>query len=83
MPGSGWNCHAVRQDARREIISIRFFEDFTELHGDRCFGDDGAVIGGIATLSRYSGYSHRTAEGEKYQGKYPLQFWYGISGRLS
>ncbi len=51
VPGSGWNCHAVRQDARREIISIRFFEDFTELHGDRCFGDDGAVIGGIATLS--------------------------------
>ena len=28
----------------------RIFEDFTELHGDRCFGDDGAVIGGIATL---------------------------------
>ena len=51
MPGSGWNCHAVRQDARREIISIRFLKIFTELHGDRCFGDDGAVIGGIATLS--------------------------------
>ena len=29
----------------------QIFEDFTELHGDRCFGDDGAVIGGIATLS--------------------------------
>ena len=28
----------------------QIFEDFTELHGDRCFGDDGAVIGGIATL---------------------------------
>ena len=26
----------------------QIFEDFTELHGDRCFGDDGAVIGGIA-----------------------------------
>ncbi len=24
------------------------FEDFIELHGDRCFADDGAVIGGIA-----------------------------------
>jgi acetyl-CoA carboxylase carboxyl transferase subunit beta len=24
------------------------FEDFTELHGDRCFGDDQAIIGGIA-----------------------------------
>ena len=26
VPGSGWNCHAVRQDARREIISIRFLK---------------------------------------------------------
>ena len=25
-------------------------EDFTELHGDRLFGDDGALIGGFATL---------------------------------
>ncbi len=24
------------------------FDDFIELHGDRCFGDDGAVVGGIA-----------------------------------
>ena len=26
----------------------RLFEHFTELHGDRCFGDDGAVVGGLA-----------------------------------
>jgi len=26
------------------------FTDFIELHGDRCFGDDSAVIGGIAML---------------------------------
>lgn len=24
------------------------FDDFMELHGDRCFGDDGAIVGGIA-----------------------------------
>ena len=28
----------------------RIFEDFTELHGDRYFGDDPAVIGGLAFL---------------------------------
>lgn len=28
----------------------RLFTDFTELHGDRCLGDDSAVIGGIAFL---------------------------------
>lgn len=27
------------------------FENFTELHGDRRFADDGAIIGGIATLN--------------------------------
>lgn len=26
----------------------RLFEDFTELHGDRLFGDDHAIVGGIA-----------------------------------
>lgn len=27
------------------------FEDFIELHGDRCFGDDAAVVGGIAKFN--------------------------------
>ena len=26
------------------------FEDFTEFHGDRCFGDDASVVGGIASF---------------------------------
>ncbi len=29
----------------------RIFEDFRELHGDRCFGDDHALIGGLAMLN--------------------------------
>jgi len=29
---------------------IRVFTDFQELHGDRCFADDHAIIGGIARL---------------------------------
>jgi acetyl-CoA carboxylase carboxyl transferase subunit alpha len=28
----------------------KVFSDFYELHGDRCFGDDAAVIGGVAYL---------------------------------
>ena len=28
------------------------FSEFTELHGDRCFSDDQAIIGGIARLGR-------------------------------
>lgn len=29
----------------------RIFSDFRELHGDRCFGDDHALIGGLALLN--------------------------------
>jgi len=28
----------------------RIFEDFRELHGDRCFSDDPAIVGGLARL---------------------------------
>lgn len=28
----------------------RIFSSFTELHGDRCYGDDSAILGGIADL---------------------------------
>jgi len=28
----------------------RIFDDFTELHGDRAYGDDAAIVGGIAFL---------------------------------
>ncbi len=28
----------------------KIFPDFYELHGDRCFGDDAAIVGGIATF---------------------------------
>jgi acetyl-CoA carboxylase carboxyl transferase subunit alpha len=28
----------------------RIADDFIELHGDRCFGDDTAVVGGLATI---------------------------------
>lgn len=27
------------------------FDDFTELHGDRAYGDDSAIVGGIATIA--------------------------------
>ena len=32
----------------------RIFSDWEELHGDRHFGDDSAIVGGIARLDRKS-----------------------------
>lgn len=39
-----------RATAADYMLSGAIFTDFCELHGDRCFGDDHAVIGGIALL---------------------------------
>ena len=33
---------------------LEFFKDFTPLAGDRCFGDDQAIIGGIGRLREHS-----------------------------
>lgn len=32
----------------------RIFDDFVELHGDRCFGDDASIVGGIGMLNGIS-----------------------------
>ena len=42
----------VRSGERPTVLPIaeQVFDDFVELHGDRYFGDDGAVVGGIARL---------------------------------
>ena len=48
---TAWERVNLSRDPKRptakDYIDI-LFDDFTELHGDRCFGDDGAVIGGTA-----------------------------------
>lgn len=41
--------HKQRPTGQYYIENI--FKDFIELHGDRCFGDDKAVIGGIASIN--------------------------------
>lgn len=51
---SAWDRVALaRQLERPKALDYieNIFEDFIELHGDRNFGDDKAIIGGIATLN--------------------------------
>ena len=53
---SRWQRVQLARHPRRpyplDIIKI-ITEDFIELHGDRCFGDDKAVVTGIARLADY------------------------------
>lgn len=52
---TAWECielvrHPQRPTARDYIPLI--FQHFIELHGDRCYGDDHAIVGGVARLNR-------------------------------
>ncbi|HSW40655.1 MAG TPA: acetyl-CoA carboxylase carboxyltransferase subunit alpha [Acidobacteriota bacterium] len=48
-----WQTVQVARHPRRPVLHDYIgyiFPDFLELHGDRCFGDDRALVGGFATL---------------------------------
>jgi acetyl-CoA carboxylase carboxyl transferase subunit alpha len=48
-----WQTVQVARHPQRPVLRDYLnliFSDFIELHGDRCFGDDHALIGGFATL---------------------------------
>ena len=59
----------------------RLFTDFFECHGDRTFGDDEAIVGGIAKFGSCNGYWSSTRK--RYEGKYSPKLWNATSRRIS
>lgn len=50
---SSWQISQLARHPQRPYTMeyiVRLFTDFHELHGDRCFADDHAIIGGVARL---------------------------------
>ncbi len=50
---TAWDSVLLSRKSDRLVASdyiSSLFEDFMEFHGDRCFKDDGAIIGGIASF---------------------------------
>ncbi len=50
---SSWECVLLSRQLGRPSASYyiqNMCDDFMELHGDRCFGDDKAMITGIGTI---------------------------------
>lgn len=50
-----WEVVRVARDAGRPTTLDYLrdgFDDFVELHGDRCYADDPAIVGGVARLGR-------------------------------
>lgn len=59
------------------------FEDFFELHGDRLFGDDGAIVGGVALLGGKPVTVIGIEKGDDTLDKVGAQLRLRASGRLS
>ena len=50
---TAWDTVLLSRNAERPVATDyinAIFSDFMEFHGDRYFGDDGAIVGGIATF---------------------------------
>ena len=56
---------------------------FVELHGDRYFKDDKAIVGGLGSLDGQTVVIIGHQKGGEYQNAAVPQFWHGQSGRLS
>jgi acetyl-CoA carboxylase carboxyl transferase subunit alpha len=51
-----WQTVQVARHPERPLMRdfiAGLFTDFIELHGDRCYGDDTGIIGGLATMDNY------------------------------
>lgn len=51
---NAWECLSLIRDKNRPTINDyipKIFDDFIEMHGDRLFGDDNAIKGGIASFN--------------------------------
>ena len=50
-----WQTVQIARHPKRPVLQdyiSLIFSDFIQLHGDRCFGDDQALIGGFATIGK-------------------------------
>ena len=61
----------------------RIFPDFSEIHGDRAFGDDAAMVCGMARFRRREVAVIGDAEGPRHQAAPLSQFWPAESRGLS
>ena len=51
----------------------RMAEESVELHGDRLFGDDAAMVAALARIDGRRGRGHRPAEGRRHRREHPAQ----------
>jgi acetyl-CoA carboxylase carboxyl transferase subunit alpha len=58
---------ATRSALHARLHREHIFTDFEELHGDRSFADDKAIVGGLARFNGQPVHGHRPPEGARHQ----------------
>ena len=79
--GRSRRSRAIRSGRTRSITSSGMFTDFQELHGDRAFADDPAIVGGLARFNGQAVHGHRPSEGPRHQGEDLPQLRHAASPR--
>ena len=81
-PGRRPNWPGIRSAHTPLDYIERIFTDWSEIHGDRSFADDHAMVVRHGAVSRRRSPGHRHAKGPGHEAKSPPQFWAAQSGRL-
>ena len=72
-PGRRCSCRGTRRGPTRWTTSSACSTGFVELHGDRRFGDDPAIVGGFGTFDGTPVLVARPPEGAQHQGERAAQ----------
>ena len=74
----------ARDQARLTALDFAqgIFDNFVELHGDRSFRDDGAVIWRYWDAKRSACNGGRYSKGSQFAGQSATKLWTAASGRL-
>ena len=75
---TAWERVEIARDSKRKT-SLDYieaiFDDFIELHGDRNFKDDKAIVCGLAKIENQSFTIIAEQKGRRNQRKYRKKFW--------
>ena len=84
-PATWARVQLARNLRRPRILDLlpELADEFVELHGDRLFGDDEAVVTGLRPDRRAAGRRRRPAEGRRHRGEHPAQLRDAASRGLS
>ena len=80
--GKGRNCKKIQKEKPHLIIYIVILIEFIELHGDRNFKDDKAIVCGLGKIDNQNFTIIAEQKGRTTKRKYRKKFWYAKPRKL-